>query len=175
METITFALVMLLAVVVSGSLVRMSPVPIPIPLVQILPWSLDRLHCRPARRLEPGCFFSPLPSSALVSRWLAYSQGRPASRQRHDPATVARPRGLHGARYRHLHSLDDSCDAARRCICARRGDFTDRSGRDFCDRRAHSDAQAAHAHSGMRRDNQDGKPATIRMRMRRCWGDEGRA
>ena len=28
---------------------------------------------------------------------------------------------------------------------------------------------------GLRRDNQDGNPATIRMRMRRCWGDEGRA
>ena len=27
----------------------------------------------------------------------------------------------------------------------------------------------------MRRDNQDENPATIRMRMRRCWGDEGRA
>ena len=27
----------------------------------------------------------------------------------------------------------------------------------------------------MRRDNQDGNPATIRMRMRRCRGDEGRA
>jgi site-specific DNA recombinase len=27
----------------------------------------------------------------------------------------------------------------------------------------------------LRRDNQDGNPATIRMRMRRCWGDEGRA
>ena len=36
------------------------------------------------------------------------------------------------------------------------------------------------AHAGwtllrLRRDNQDGNPATIRMRMRRCWGDEGRA
>jgi hypothetical protein len=29
--------------------------------------------------------------------------------------------------------------------------------------------------SAVRRDNQDGNPATIRMRMRRCWGDEGRA
>jgi ribonuclease BN (tRNA processing enzyme) len=29
--------------------------------------------------------------------------------------------------------------------------------------------------SHMRRDNQDGNPATIRMRMRRCRGDEGRA
>ena len=29
--------------------------------------------------------------------------------------------------------------------------------------------------SYMRRDNQDGNPATIRMRMRRCRGDEGRA
>jgi hypothetical protein len=27
----------------------------------------------------------------------------------------------------------------------------------------------------MPRDNQDGNPATIRMRMRRCRGDEGRA
>jgi hypothetical protein len=27
----------------------------------------------------------------------------------------------------------------------------------------------------IRRDNQDENPATIRMRMRRCWGDEGRA
>ena len=27
----------------------------------------------------------------------------------------------------------------------------------------------------LRRDNQDGNPATIRMRMRRCRGDEGRA
>jgi transposase len=27
----------------------------------------------------------------------------------------------------------------------------------------------------LRRDNQDENPATIRMRMRRCWGDEGRA
>jgi hypothetical protein len=27
----------------------------------------------------------------------------------------------------------------------------------------------------VRRDNQDGNPATIRMRMRRCRGDEGRA
>jgi hypothetical protein len=27
----------------------------------------------------------------------------------------------------------------------------------------------------VRRDNQDENPATIRMRMRRCWGDEGRA
>jgi hypothetical protein len=32
-------------------------------------------------------------------------------------------------------------------------------------------------HGGMavRRDNQDENPATIRMRMRRCWGDGGRA
>src|SRR5665213_2354621 len=29
--------------------------------------------------------------------------------------------------------------------------------------------------AGVRRDNQDGNPATIRMRMRRCRGDEGRA
>jgi hypothetical protein len=29
--------------------------------------------------------------------------------------------------------------------------------------------------AGLRRDNQDENPATIRMRMRRCWGDEGRA
>ncbi len=29
--------------------------------------------------------------------------------------------------------------------------------------------------SEVRRDNQDENPATIRMRMRRCWGDEGRA
>ena len=28
---------------------------------------------------------------------------------------------------------------------------------------------------GLQRDNQDGNPATIRMRMRRCWDDEGRA
>ena len=28
---------------------------------------------------------------------------------------------------------------------------------------------------GLRRDNQDGNRATIRMRMRRCRGDEGRA
>jgi hypothetical protein len=28
---------------------------------------------------------------------------------------------------------------------------------------------------GLRRDNQDENPATIRMRMRCCWGDEGRA
>ena len=28
---------------------------------------------------------------------------------------------------------------------------------------------------GLPRDNQDDEPATIRMRMRRCWGDEGRA
>src|SRR5216117_1943687 len=27
----------------------------------------------------------------------------------------------------------------------------------------------------IQRDNQDENPATIRMRMRRCWGDEGRA
>ena len=27
----------------------------------------------------------------------------------------------------------------------------------------------------LRRDNQGENPATIRMRMRRCWGDEGRA
>src|SRR5216684_8514513 len=27
----------------------------------------------------------------------------------------------------------------------------------------------------LRRDNQNENPATIRMRMRRCWGDEGRA
>ena len=30
-------------------------------------------------------------------------------------------------------------------------------------------------HSCVRRDNQGENPATIRMRMRRCWGDEGRA
>ena len=30
-------------------------------------------------------------------------------------------------------------------------------------------------HGRMRRDNQDGNPATIRMRIRRCRGDEGRA
>ena len=30
-------------------------------------------------------------------------------------------------------------------------------------------------HKMLRRDNQDGNPATIRMRMRRCRGDEGRA
>jgi hypothetical protein len=29
--------------------------------------------------------------------------------------------------------------------------------------------------TALQRDNQDGNPATIRMRMRRCWGDEGRA
>jgi hypothetical protein len=28
--------------------------------------------------------------------------------------------------------------------------------------------------TAMQRDNQHGNPATIRMRMRRCWGDEGR-
>jgi hypothetical protein len=35
--------------------------------------------------------------------------------------------------------------------------------------------QKPHDNSKVRRDNQDENPATIRMRMRRCWGDEGRA
>ena len=32
-----------------------------------------------------------------------------------------------------------------------------------------------HEFTVVRRDNQGENPATIRMRMRRCWGDEGRA
>jgi hypothetical protein len=38
-----------------------------------------------------------------------------------------------------------------------------------------AEANAVVAKAEVRRDNQDGNPATIRMRMRRCWGDEGRA
>ncbi len=38
-----------------------------------------------------------------------------------------------------------------------------------------ADLQVALGPYEVRRDNQDGNPATIRMRMRRCWGDEGRA
>jgi len=36
-------------------------------------------------------------------------------------------------------------------------------------------ARIRREHFIMQRDNLDGNPATIRMRMRRCWGDEGRA
>src|ERR1035437_4424659 len=38
-----------------------------------------------------------------------------------------------------------------------------------------SGAPVSAEHGVVRRDNQDENPATIRMRMRRCWGDEGRA
>src|SRR6202022_5150159 len=36
-------------------------------------------------------------------------------------------------------------------------------------------ARGTWALAAVRRDNQDENPATIRMRMRCCWGDEGRA
>jgi hypothetical protein len=49
-ETIAVALFFLLAVVVSGAFARMSPVPLPLPLVQIAlgsiiaPWPISALH-----------------------------------------------------------------------------------------------------------------------------------
>ena len=76
METIIFALVMLLAVVVSGSLVRMSPVPIPIPLVQILLGALIGSIVDLRVDLNPDVFFLLfLPPLLFLDGWRIPKQG----------------------------------------------------------------------------------------------------
>lgn len=70
MDTVTVVLTLLLAVVVSGSLARMSPFPLPLPLVQILLGALLSVVGNLGVELKPDIFFLLfLPPLLFLDGW----------------------------------------------------------------------------------------------------------
>jgi CPA1 family monovalent cation:H+ antiporter len=75
-ETIAVALVLLLAVVVSGALARMSPVPLPLPLVQIALGAAIASVANLGVALKPDIFFLLfLPPLLFLDGWRIPKQG----------------------------------------------------------------------------------------------------
>src|SRR5467141_3601895 len=76
METIAVALFFLLAVVVSGAFARMSPVPVPLPLVQIALGSIIASVANLGVALKPDIFFLLfLPPLLFLDGWRIPKQG----------------------------------------------------------------------------------------------------
>jgi hypothetical protein len=75
-ETIAVALFLLLAVVVSGAFTRMSPVPLPLPLVQIALGSIIASVANLGVALKPDIFFLLfLPPLLFLDGWRIPKQG----------------------------------------------------------------------------------------------------
>ena len=76
METIAVALFLLLAVVVSGAFTRMSPVPLPLPVVQIALGSIIASLANLGVALKPDTFFLLfLPPLLFLDGWRIPKQG----------------------------------------------------------------------------------------------------
>ncbi len=76
METIAVSLILLLAVVVSGTLTRMSPVPLPLPLVQIALGAAIASAGNLGVRLDPEIFFLLfLPPLLFLDGWRIPKEG----------------------------------------------------------------------------------------------------
>ncbi|AOG03229.1 Na+/H+ antiporter [Bosea sp. RAC05] len=76
METIAIILTMLLAVVVSGMLVRLSPAPVPLPLVQIALGAVIASFADVALELKPDIFFLLfLPPLLFLDGWRIPKEG----------------------------------------------------------------------------------------------------
>lgn len=76
METVTLVLTMLLAVVMSGFVVRISPRPVPLPLVQILLGALVAAFTNFQVELEPEIFFMLfLPPLLFLDGWRIPKEG----------------------------------------------------------------------------------------------------
>jgi NhaP-type Na+/H+ or K+/H+ antiporter len=75
-ETIAVALILLLAVVVSGAFARMSPVPLPLPLVQIALGSIIASVAHLGVALKPDIFFLLfLPPLLFLNGWRIPKEG----------------------------------------------------------------------------------------------------
>jgi hypothetical protein len=75
-ETITLILFLLLSVVISGTLVRMSPVPLPLPLVQIALGALIAWVANFGVALQPDVFFLLfLPPLLFLDGWRVPREG----------------------------------------------------------------------------------------------------
>lgn len=76
METIALVLFLLLAVVVSGTLARMSPVPVPLPLVQIALGAVIAVFAHSGVDLSPDIFFLLfLPPLLFLDGWRIPKEG----------------------------------------------------------------------------------------------------
>jgi len=76
METIALILFLLLAVVVSGTLARMSPVPVPLPLVQIALGAVIAVFAHSGVDLNPDIFFLLfLPPLLFLDGWRIPKEG----------------------------------------------------------------------------------------------------
>lgn len=76
METIALVLFLLLAVVVSGTLARMSPIPVPLPLVQIALGAVIAAFAHAAVELNPDIFFLLfLPPLLFLDGWRIPKEG----------------------------------------------------------------------------------------------------
>ena len=76
METIALILFLLLAVVISGALARMSPVPVPLPLVQIVLGAVIASVAHFGVTLDPEIFFLLfLPPLLFLDGWRIPKQG----------------------------------------------------------------------------------------------------
>jgi CPA1 family monovalent cation:H+ antiporter len=76
MEIVTLVLFLLLAVVISGALARISPVPVPLPLVQILLGALIASVAHFGVELDPDVFFLLfLPPLLFLDGWRIPKQG----------------------------------------------------------------------------------------------------
>ena len=81
METITVALFLLLAVVVSGALARMSPVALPLPLVQIALGAFIAAVANFGVKLQPDPFFLLfLPPLLFLDGWRIPKEGLSATK-----------------------------------------------------------------------------------------------
>ena len=76
METVTIALILLLAVVASGAVVRISPIPLPLPLVQIVIGVLVDVVAQLGVELRPDIFFLLfLPPLLFLDGWRIPKEG----------------------------------------------------------------------------------------------------
>jgi len=146
-ETIAVALFLLLAVVVSGALACMSPVALPLPLVQIALGAFIAAVANLGVKLQPDTFFLLfLPPLLFLDGWRIPKEGL-----FRDKATILElALGLVvftvvGVGV--FHQLDDPGDAAGRRLRACRDRLAHRFYRSFRDRYPCADPQAIDAHS----------------------------
>jgi Sodium/hydrogen exchanger family len=128
MDAVRMVLVLLLAVVVSRVLARLSPIELPLPLLQIGIGAALSFVIGFNVRLDLDVFLllfiAPLlfldgwriPKGAFFSNWTPHSHTRDRARR------------LPGGRSRAIHRQDDTCDTARRRLCGRGDPLADYSG-----------------------------------------------
>jgi hypothetical protein len=146
-ETIAIALFLLLAVVVSGAFARMSPVPPPLPLVQIALGSIIASVAHLGVALKPDIFFLLfLPPLLFLDGWRIPTQG--LFRDKGTILELALGLVVFTDRgYWFLYQLDDPGDAGRHRLRARRDRFADGPHCRIRNRCPRTDPQAFDAHS----------------------------